>query len=176
MPVYEFYCAPCHTVYCYHSACVDTRTVPSCPVCGLALSREVSLFSPVVRGDGESGGEPGGAAARMERALAQMGRQVESLHEDDADPREAVRVMRDLAAAGGLAFNREVREAMERIEAGEDPEKVDEAFREVFDTDNPFAEEGDGQGRGVSEMWRRLRGPRRDPVWRPLHPDPEGSV
>jgi putative FmdB family regulatory protein len=166
MPLYEFYCEPCHTVFTFHSPRVDTVTLPACPACGTKLTREVSVFAHIVRGKGEA--EPtddGSAAERMDQVLAQMGERIQALDDDDADPREAVKVMKEMASAGGLHFNQEVREAMARIEAGEDPAKIDEEFSEVFATDNPFADGEDGAGAKVSDVWRRLRGPRRDPKW-----------
>jgi putative FmdB family regulatory protein len=166
MPVYEFYCEPCHTIFSFHSPRVDTLTVPVCPVCGCRLAREVSVFSHLVRGKGDA--EPsseGDAAARMDQVMAQMGDRMQALEDEDADPREAVKVMKELATAGGVTFNSEVQEAMARIESGEDPEKIDETFSEVFETDNPFADGEDGVHTGTSVAWRRLRGPRREPKW-----------
>lgn len=175
MPLYEFYCAPCHMIFTFRSARVDTSTVPACPKCGNRLKREVSSFTHIVRGaskavesdDNTEAGDP--MAGRMEQAAARLGERLQALEDDDADPRDAVRVMRELADAGGLRFNTEVREAMARIEAGEDPERIDEQFSEVFDTDNPF-EAGDAQdGRTSARNWlRRLRGPTRDPQWHDL--------
>ena len=174
MPLYEFYCEPCHTLFTFRSPRVDTATVPSCPVCGARLKREVSAFAHIVRGksapDASSDGE---AASRMDEVLARMGDRVQALDDEDADPRDAVKVMKEMAAAGGLAFNKEVQEAMARIEAGEDPERIDEEFKEVFDTENPFAESDSEAGGRLSELWRRMRGPRRDPKWYDL-PSVEG--
>lgn len=170
MPLYEFYCEPCHTIFTFRSPRVDTATVPSCPACGARLKREVSAFAHMVRGkSAPDTSEDGDASARMDEVLARMGERVQSLDDEDADPREAVKVMKEMAAAGGLAFNKEVQEAMARIEAGEDPERIDEEFKEVFDTENPFAESDDESGRRVSELWRRLRGPRHDPTWYDLN-------
>ena len=169
MPLYEFYCEPCHTVFTFRSARVDTVTVPLCPRCGKGLKREVSPFAHIVSGAVKE--EPGGEAAgaeHMGQAAEQLGERLQALDDDGADPREAVRVMRELASAGGLHFNREVREAMARIEAGEDPEKIDEEFKEVFESDNLFAEAESEAGGRLSDLWRRVRGPRRDPVWRDL--------
>lgn len=168
MPLYEFYCGPCHTVFTFRSLRVDTATTPECPVCGVTLTREVSPFAHITRGGREeSVPDDSGALDRMDDVLAKMGDRVQALDDDDADPREAVKVMREMAAAGGLGFKREVREALDRIEAGEDPEKVEEEFREVFETDNPFAEPEDGEqsGGAAGGWWRKLRGPRRDPKW-----------
>lgn len=175
MPLYEFYCAPCHRIFTFRSARVDTSTVPLCPKCGYRLKREVSAFAHIVRGASkaaESDGNPEAEepmAGRMEQAAARLGERLQALEDDNADPRDAVRVMRELADAGGLRFNTEVREAMARIEAGEDPERIDEQFSEVFDTDNPF-EAGDAQdGTALARNGLlRLRGPTRDPHWHEL--------
>lgn len=176
MPLYEFYCEPCHTVFTFRSPRVDTATVPACPACGASLKREVSSFAHIVRGaSAPEADADAGAAERMEQVMAKMGDRIQELDDEDADPREAVKVMREMAVAGGLAFNAEVREAMARIEAGEDPAKIDEEFADVFETDNPFAETDGAVGGRVSALWRRLRGPRRDPRWYDLRPDGGGA-
>ncbi len=168
MPLYEFYCGACHTVFTFRSVKVDTETTPACPACGGALTREVSVFSHIMRGSSEAvAPDDSGAVGRMEEVMEKMGERVMALDDADADPREAVKVMREMAAAGGLGFKPEVRAALDRIEAGDDPEQVEEEFREVFDIDNPFVED-DGDERGVGEVgdwWRKRRGPRRDPRW-----------
>ncbi|HNX35982.1 MAG TPA: zinc ribbon domain-containing protein [Kiritimatiellia bacterium] len=173
MPLYEFYCEPCHTVFTFRSARVDTVTLPSCPRCGKALRREVSPFAHIVRGAvTEPGCEPlpGEGVSRIEEAAARLGERLQALEDDGADPADAVRTMKELAAAEGLHFNKEVREAMARIEAGEDPEKIDGEFSEVFDTVNPFAD-GDGEEQKRGTAWlRRLRGPAHDPKWYDLTP------
>jgi len=175
MPLYEFYCEPCHTVFTFRSACVDTATVPACPVCGGGLRRELSTFAHIVRGKTAEAPVEAEGASRMDEVMAQMGERMQTLEDDDADPREAVKVLREMADAGGLSFNKEVREAMARIEAGEDPERIEEQFREVFETENPFAEEGD-EATGVAVgWWRRLRGPRRDPKWYDLKGRKDGD-
>ncbi|MCP4369614.1 MAG: hypothetical protein GY797_16110 [Deltaproteobacteria bacterium] len=33
MPIYEFYCADCHTIYNFFSLKINTETVPKCPRC-----------------------------------------------------------------------------------------------------------------------------------------------
>ena len=167
MPLYEFYCGPCHAVFTFRAARVDTETVPVCPRCGAALRREVSSFAYIMRGAVQEPGSEAseGGANRMDEVAAQLTERLQAMDDDGADPREAVKVMRELASAGGLRFNKEVQEAMGRIEAGEDPEKIDETFKEVFDAENPFAEgDSDGIRRGVSWL-RRLRDPARDPKW-----------
>ena len=185
MPLYEFYCEPCHTVFTFRAMRVDTKTRPSCPICNAPLSREISTFAHIIRGgtskapdNGSSdsdappqGGMDDTIAQRMEAVMARMGDRIQALDDDDADPREAVKVMREMAEAGGLHFDKDVKEAMARIEAGEDPEKIDEEFGEVFERENPFtdAPENGPAGSILSlRALRHLRPPRRDPHWHDL--------
>jgi len=170
MPLYEFYCEPCHTIFTFRSPRVDTATVPACPACGAKLAREISAFAHIVKGQhSEAPGDDGaGAADRMDQIAAKLGDRLQALDDEDADPREAVKVMREMAEAGGVNFKKEVQEAMARIEAGEDPEAIDREFSEVFETDNPFADSDDDAGNRALAKWRRLKEPRRDPTWHDL--------
>ncbi len=137
-----------------------------CPHCGGELQREMSLFSHSVSGQTDAGmNNDDDTCDRMEQVMAEMGDRMQALEDDDGDPREAVSVLRAMADAGGVRFKPDVLEAMARIDAGEDPEKIDAMFGEVFETENPFDEvdqEGSAQG---MEWWKRLRGPARDPDW-----------
>lgn len=173
MPLYEFYCEPCHTIFTFRAKHVDTATVPKCPDCGAPLQRQISPFAHITKGGaGDSPAVDGGALAdaKREDAIAQMANRMDAMAGDDADPADAVKAMRQMAEAGGLHFNKDVREAMARIEAGEDPEKIDDEFKDVFDAHDPF-ENGDAEAQKAfkpSEWLRRLKPPRRDPVWRDL--------
>jgi len=167
MPLYEFYCEPCHTVFTFRAMRVDTQACPLCPVCNARLSREISTFAPIVCGNTPQAVDDT-AARRMEEVMARMGERIEALDDDGADPREAVKVMREMAAAGGLHFDKNVKEAMARIEAGEDPAKTDEAFAEVFDRENPFSDAPQGSCAVRRHPLRYLRAPRRNPAWHDL--------
>ena len=179
MPLYEFYCEPCHTIFTFRAMRVDTETRPLCPVCGASLRREISTFAHIIRGsapttpagDGMPQDPDDSAAQRMEAVMAQMGDRIQALDDDDADPREAVKLMREMAEAGELNFDKDVKEAMARIEAGEDPEKIDSEFAEVFDRENPFTDSPEGAQTGQplsAHTLRYLRAPRRDPTWHNL--------
>jgi len=166
MPLYEFYCRQCHMIFVFRSMKVRTEESPVCPRCGSDLKREVSPFSHIIRGKNDAGmNYEDDACDRIDRVIAEMGDRMQALESDDGDPREAVSVLRAMAEAGGVKFKPDVLEAMARIDAGEDPDKIDEMFGEVFETDNPFEEEGeDGGDRNVS-WWKRLHEPKRDPDW-----------
>ncbi len=104
MPIYEFQCTPCRTVFSFFARGVDTTTCPPCPRCGRPLSREVSAVA--VLGGGGDGDEDGLGdvridESRMERAMDAMGSQLDSLGDSD-DPRAAAAAMKSFSEASGL--------------------------------------------------------------------------
>lgn len=74
---------------------------------------------------------------RIEREMFRLMSEAESL--DENDPRQLGRFMRRMAEITGEPVEGEMEEALRRLEAGEDPEKVEEDMGEVF---------GDGEGGG----------------------------
>ena len=79
---------------------------------------------------------------------------------DEDDPRAAARVMRELSKASGLEMSPAMEEAMRRMEAGEDPEAVEEDLGETLDAldqDMPFLPPGSRAKRPL-----RLRPPKKD--------------
>ncbi len=69
--------------------------------------------------------------------MEMLGREVEKIDEDD--PRQAAAMMRKLSEATGLALKPEMKEALERMERGEDPEKIEEEMGALLDSDDPFS-------------------------------------
>ena len=169
MPIYEFYCEPCHTIFNFLSRRVNTTATPPCPACTQPLSRQVSAFAHLRSGSDAAGGAaddgtPAVDEARMEQAMAAMGSEIDSLG-DDTDPQQAASLMRRFAQASGMKFNDTVQEALSRMASGEDPDAVEAQFGEALDAANPFASDADGGTGKVEQLKRLLRaaGPRRDP-------------
>jgi putative FmdB family regulatory protein len=160
VPVYECYCPDCHTIFSFFSRRVDTATHPDCPRCGRpGLSRQASLFA-ISKGRGDQDpaadgtGQPGEIdEAAMMRALSSMSGELEQL--DDADPRQAARLMRRVFEAGGLDPGPGMAEAIRRMEAGEDPDAVDAELGDQLEQEPPFAA-GGSRGGGAAAL-RRLR-------------------
>jgi hypothetical protein len=70
--------------------------------------------------------------------------------------------MRKLYGTLGLPANEGVEEALRRMEAGEDPERIEEEMGDVFDDMGLGAEEGDDAEAGAAvkrhgARWRALR-------------------
>ena len=136
MPIYAFYCPDCHMIFSFHSPRIDTDKRPDCPKCGRSeLERQVSLFS-VVRGVEEDEG-PDLDEAAVEKAVTALAGQADAFDSDD--PRQAARAMREFYRAGGLEMGPGAEEYLRRLEAGQDPEEVDQEVGHLLDDEDPFS-------------------------------------
>lgn len=138
MPIYEFYCERCNTIFNFYSRSVNTTKQPTCPKCReIQLKRFLSSFS-VLRESPEAKGEDSLPfnEEKMEKAFGALAREANNINEDD--PRQAANLMRRLSEMTGLDMGKGMKEAIERMEAGEDPEKVEEEMGDILEED-PFA-------------------------------------
>jgi len=169
MPIYEFYCTDCHTVFNFLSRTVETRKRPGCPRCGRPrLERKPSAFA-ISRGRAEPEPalpEAGHADARLEHAMESLMAQAEGL--DENDPKAGARFMRRLYETAGLPVTAGLEEALRRMEAGEDPESIEEDLGDAL-AEDPLLGEGAGDaeaadaGSAIRGLRRRLLPPRQDP-------------
>jgi succinate dehydrogenase/fumarate reductase flavoprotein subunit len=81
-----------------------------------------------------SGLPPGMDEAKLEQAMATLAQDAEGLNEDD--PRQGAQLMRRLFEATGMPVAAGMEEALRRMEAGEDPEKIEEEMGDVME--DPF--------------------------------------
>lgn len=158
MPIYEFYCEQCNTIYNFFSRRVNTEKIPDCPTCqDVQLQRKVSLFAAISgRGD-DSAGEmdadmPPIDEAQMEKAMGMLAREAEHINEDD--PRQAAQLMRKLSDATGLKMGPAMEEALSRMEHGEDPDKIEEEMGDLLEGEEPFLLEGKKAGKRTSQRSR----------------------
>jgi putative FmdB family regulatory protein len=171
MPVYEFYCPDCHTIYSFFSQRVDTTTRPACPRCQRRdLERRASLFA-ISKGRGESeedaGLPPGMDEEKMMRAIESMAGDFENV--DDKDPKQAARLMRRLFDSTGMKLGDGMAEAIRRMEAGEDPDQIEAEMGDVLEQEDPFAGTSPKSSLPhLKELRRELLPPRRDQTWYPL--------
>ena len=142
MPIYEFYCGKCNTVFNFFSRSVNTTKVPGCPKCGRKLERQMSLFAKVKRGAEEPAGDgmPQLDEAKMEKAMAMLAGEAEKINEDD--PRQAAQLMRKLTDATGLSLGAGMEEALHRLEKGEDPDRIEAEMGDLLEGEEPFTIEG----------------------------------
>jgi putative FmdB family regulatory protein len=139
MPIYEFYCEQCNTVYNFFSRRVNTEKIPICPTCKtVSLKRQMSVFAKITRGQEEPAGEemPSLDESRMEKAMAMLANEMDGI--DEEDPRQAVRLMRKLSDMTGLQLGDGMEEALTRMERGEDPEQIEQEMGDLLDAEEPF--------------------------------------
>ncbi len=152
MPIYEFYCHKCNTVYNFFSKTVNTEKTPNCPKCKkVRLKRQMSVFAKISGGrdeGGEDGPMPPMDEAKMEKAMAMLADEAGKISEDD--PRQAVNLMRKLSEATGMNMGPAMEEAMRRMERGEDPETIEAEMGDLLESEEPFILDG-GQGKRGSK-------------------------
>jgi putative FmdB family regulatory protein len=148
MPIYEFFCAACNRIYSFHSFSVAPSKVPTCPKCRARHLRRVpSRFGIAARGKASEttagGADDGGADdPRMEREMMRLAAELEGM--DEVDPRAMAAAVRRMTEIAGEPVTPAMEEMIRRLEAGEDPEKVEEEMGDAIEEE--MGEEGGGFG------------------------------
>ncbi|MGE5856007.1 MAG: FmdB family zinc ribbon protein [Syntrophaceae bacterium] len=139
MPIYEFYCRKCNTLYNFFSRSVNTEKIPSCPRCKkVKLQRRMSVFAKISqKSEGAAPEEMAGFdESKMEKAMEMLAREAGGI--DENDPRQAAQLMRKLTDTTGLSLGPRMEEALARMEKGEDPEKIEEEMGDSIGEDELF--------------------------------------
>ena len=137
MPIYEFYCVDCNTIFNFFSRSVNTTKRPLCPQCKKKLKRQMSKFSRLTGAkEGNELDDLPIDEAKMEKAMGLLAREAEGVNEDD--PRQAANLMRKFTDATGVRLGPGMEEALSRMEAGEDPEQVEAELGDLLEEEEPF--------------------------------------
>jgi putative FmdB family regulatory protein len=159
MPIYEFYCSQCNTIYSFLSRTIQPEKRPPCPHCKKPrLARQVSPFAATGQAREDSGGEGDDLPfdeSKMAGAMDTMAREAEDINEED--PRQAAGLMRKFSQMTGMELGPGMQEALNRIESGEDPEQIEAEMGDRLEQEDPFRPP-DGEGQRPS---RRRRPPAR---------------
>jgi putative FmdB family regulatory protein len=161
MPIYEFFCADCNTIFNFFSKSVNTTKTPKCPKCGKPkLKRQVSLFAETGKHGENSEGSPldGLDESKMERAVDALASEAGKINEND--PKQAAQLMRKFSSMTGIKFKGSMENALNRLEAGENPEQIEKDMGNLMDGDeDPFELPGKGAKGNASG---KTRAPQRD--------------
>ncbi len=148
MPIYEFFCADCNTIFNFFSSRVNTVRIPQCPKCSKALCRQMSTFATIGRArEPDEAGLPDIDESQMERVLESLSREAENINEDD--PRQMAGVMRKFTEQTGLSLGEGMEEALARMEAGDDPEKIEAEMGDILEDEDPLGMFAKKAGRSV---------------------------
>jgi putative FmdB family regulatory protein len=141
MPIYEFACPKCRVIFYFFSQRVSPKHLPTCPKCGnKKMEKQLSSFA-MTRG-GKGSDTPGSGAEceepmpdlddpRVARAMSEMERDM--AHMDENNPKHMAHMMRkmkDMLPPGSMP--KEIDAAIKRLEAGEDPEKIEADMGDIL--------------------------------------------
>lgn len=162
MPIYEFYCSDCHMLFNFLSSSIDTSTRPSCPRCERPdLERRPARFATLSgAAKGEADADDPFAHlddAKLDGAMESMMSEMGDL-EGDEDPRKLAGALRRLGEATGLELGPRMEEMLGRLEAGEDPDRLEEEMTGDEEGDESVEE----FFRIKKRSWKRRRRPRVD--------------
>lgn len=142
MPIYEFLCATCNRIFSFHSFKIDPDRTPACPKCGAVdLERVPSRFGVgaankgQTEGDGDDLDDP-----RLEREMMKLAADLEGM--DENDPRQMAAAVRKMTELAGEPVTPAMEEMIRRLEAGEDPERIEEDLGDAIESE--MGDEGGG--------------------------------
>ena len=155
MPIYEFACPKCRRIFNFLSKKLNPDRLPTCPRCGnKKMAKQMSRFAmtkglkePATKSD-DAGDEPMPDMddPRVMRAMSELERDME--HLDENNPKHMAHMMKkmkDLMPPGTVPKELDV--AIKRLEAGEDPEKIEEDMGDLLgDFMGGAGAEGGGAG------------------------------
>ena len=157
MPIYEFACPKCRRIFNFLSKRLNPDRLPICPRCGnKKMLKQMSRFAmtkglkePAAKSD-DAGDEPMPDMddPRVMRAMSELERDME--HLDENNPKHMAHMMKkmkDLMPPGTVPKELDV--AIKRLEAGEDPEKIEEDMGDLLG-DFMGGEEGGSGGGGYT--------------------------
>ncbi len=150
MPIYEFLCQDCNRIFSFHSFKIDTARVPKCPKCGAEdLQRRPSSFgiSSTARKQSAQGeGGPDLDDPRMEAEMMRFAAEME--HLDENDPKAMAGAVRKMTEMAGEPVTPAMEEMIRRLEAGEDPDRIEEDLGDALEGE--MGEEGGGGSGGMA--------------------------
>lgn len=163
MPIYEFYCPDNHKIYSFLARSLGYGDkIPRCPEdAGYRMEKRVSRFA-FLRGVKEDNADDPFAGldeTKMEALMADMEKSMAGMDESNPDPRQMGHLMRKMTDVMGDKAPAELREMVRRLEAGEDPEKLESEFGGLGE-----GEEGDAGMDLFSSTVKRIRAGLRAPV------------
>jgi putative FmdB family regulatory protein len=158
MPIYEFYCGDCHTIFNFFSKTVNVKKKPKCPKCKIKnLTRQMSVFAFTgTAAQNEDMDDLPVDEAKMEKAMQALAKDADHINEDD--PRQAADLMRKLTAITGLELGPGMNEALSRMERGDDPDTIEAEMGNIIENEDPFLL----PGKKVRQMIRKRLEPERD--------------
>jgi len=173
MPIYEFFSPDNNTVYSFLAKSLSYQgKTPRCPANPeFKMEKRISGFAFIgtAKEPGSDGAFDDMDDAKMEGVMAELERDMSGFDEDNPDPKQMGHLMRKMAALTGEKLPGEMEEMVSRLEAGEDPEALEDEYGDALDTLDDMGEGGasgddDSASAKMKRLRRRMMGPKKDPT------------
>lgn len=151
MPIYEFHCAKCNRIFPFFSQTVASDKIPPCPKCGRSdMKKLMSKFalagverkSSKTTGKTSAADSPSTADAGVDDKMSDPRLQSEmmSLMEkaegiDESNPRQMGAFLRRMCEVSGEKLTPGMTSAIQRLEAGEDMEKIEQDMGDEIESE-----------------------------------------
>jgi len=137
MPVYEYFCKKCNTIFNFFSKTINPAKQPLCPKCSGSLKKQVSTFACV----DSSKKEPGSGnipfdEKKLGKMVGRLAAEAENINVED--PCQAADLMKKFSDMAGIKLGQGMEEVISRMEAGEDPEKIEQEMGDILENEDPF--------------------------------------
>jgi putative FmdB family regulatory protein len=144
MPIYEFLCSRCNRIFSFHSFKVNPEKIPTCPKCSAEdLHRVPSRFGVSASSKSAAAGGDGDLDdPRLEREMMKLAADLEGM--DENDPRQMASAVRKMTELAGEPVTPAMEEMIRRLEAGEDPERIEEDLGDAIESE--MGADGGGLG------------------------------
>ena len=139
MPIYEFFCPECNTVFNFFAGRITTEKCPDCPKCGRRnIEKLMSSFAVIGKAKEEYDDPFSGLdETKVERAFEGLMKEAEHINEDD--PRQMATLMRKFTDRTGISLGGNMEEALARLEAGENPDQIEREMGDLLEGDDAFS-------------------------------------
>lgn len=133
MPIYEYACPKCRTIFSFLSKRISPKRQPNCPKCGCPeLIKEISSFAAISGAKAKANADTAEVDERkIMRAMGELEQDTSCF--DENNPRHIAHLMRKMQRIlPENAIPAEMETVAKRLESGEEPGKIEEDMREFF--------------------------------------------
>ena len=146
MAIYEYYSPENNRIYSFYAKTIShSDKLPRCPDNpNYKMVKMISTFSVTGNRDNFEDESMGSHPSDhdFQAAMAEMENEITGIDEENPDPRQLGHLMRKMTEISGEKMPERMEEIMRRLEAGEDPEKLEDEFGDMLEDeeetiDNP---------------------------------------
>ncbi len=137
MAIYEYYSPYNNRIYSFYAKTISQRDkLPRCPDDpNYKMVKMISSFSVTGNRNNSDDESMGGDLSDqdLQAAMAEMENEITGIDENNPDPKQLGHLMRKMTEMSGDKMPERMEEIMRRLEAGEDPEKLEDEFGDILE-------------------------------------------